>query len=69
MVAIRNKMVAEGVPMTVKELKVGGEDLLTLPIPPNKRSEALKSLLIAAATDPALLTRKGQLKFFKGIKI
>ena len=69
LLAVRGKMIAEGVPMTVKELKVGGEDLLSLPIPPNKRSEALKSLLSAAATDPALLTREGQLKFLRAVKI
>ena len=67
LLALRDKMIAEGVPMTLKDLKVGGEDLLSLPIPANKRSEALKSLLTAAAADPVLLSREGQLKFLRGI--
>lgn len=69
LLAVRDKMIAEGVPMTVKELKVSGEDLLSLPIPPNKRSEALRTLLTAAATDPALLTREGQIKYLRAIKL
>lgn len=63
--AVRDKMLAEGVPMTLADLKVNGNDLLNLPIPPNKRNSTLTDLLSAAATDPSLLTRESQLEFLR----
>lgn len=65
---LRDKMVAEGIPMTVKELSVSGADLIDAGIPENRRSDALRTLLTATATDPALRTRVGQIKFIRGLK-
>lgn len=57
------KMKAEGIPFTSKDLKVDGKDLIELDIPAHKRSLALKSLLNAAIYGKDLLTREGQLKY------
>lgn len=62
------EMKNEGVPMTVKELKVGGEDLITLKIPEELRAEAVKSLLAATADGGELLKRENQLKYLENFK-
>lgn len=69
MAALRDEMVSEGVPMTIAELSVNGADLIELGIPEKRRREALRTLLAAAATDKALRTREGQVKFLKSFKV
>lgn len=58
-------MKEEGTAFTVKELKVRGNDLDALPIPPEKRGEALQALLKDAAVNPSLKSREAQLDYLK----
>lgn len=58
----------EGVPLTVKDLPVKGEELEGLGIPPHERSEALKELLIRGVNDPSVRTRDGAVKFLELFK-
>ena len=53
------KMRAENVPFTLKQLAVKGDDL---PVPPEKRAEALHALLLRCALDGSLNEREKLLK-------
>ena len=55
----------EGVPFSVAELQVGGEDLIALDVPREKRGRLLQALLEETTVDRSLLTREGQLNFLK----
>lgn len=59
-------MVKEGVPFSVKDLKVNGKDLIALGVPQNRRAEALKELLKESALINAeLVTYKEQMKYLE----
>lgn len=58
---ILEKMRAEGVPFSLKELAVKGDDLAFLP--PEKRAETLKALLLYCAEDGARNEREKLLKY------
>lgn len=59
-------MVKDGVPFTVKDLKVSGEDLVRLNIPQARRTEALNELLKECAlVDTKLTSREKQLKYLE----
>lgn len=57
------KMKQEGVPLCIKDLKVGGEDLILLGIPEKSRGIALKRLLKAASFGGEMLLREKQLEY------
>lgn len=59
------RMKAEGVPFTIKDLQVGGKELINLGIPENKRSAILKELLESAANDKNLLSKQAQFEFLR----
>ena len=59
------RMKAEGVPFTIKDLQVGGKELIDLGIPENKRSAILKELLESAANDKNLLSKQAQFEFLR----
>lgn len=52
-----------GVPLCVKELSVGGDDLIALGVPDSMRATALEELLEATAMDPKLADRERALKY------
>lgn len=54
-----------GLPLSVRQLKVGGEDVVALGIPQNARGEALEDLLVATACDPLLNDRDRALGYLK----
>lgn len=54
--AIRRRMKEENAPFTVKELALGGKDVIALGIPPQKTGEVLQKLLGEAALDGSLNT-------------
>ena len=58
---ILEKMKAEGAPLTLKDLKIKGNELLALGIPPNKIATLLKELLLLAVNQPTL-NENGRLK-------
>lgn len=60
---IYEEMKASGVPFTTKELKVNGEDLIKLNIPPQNRSQALEALLDRGAYDYSVHSRDEAMKF------
>jgi tRNA nucleotidyltransferase/poly(A) polymerase len=57
------KMKSEGVPLSIKDLKVGGADLIQLGIPEKSRGIALKRLLKAASFGGEMLERQKQLEY------
>ncbi len=59
----RKNMAIEGVPFVTKDLKVNGDDLVTLGIEGKLRAKILNELLAECTVNPELLTREGQLKF------
>ena len=54
-------MKKEGVAFTAKELKITGED--TLSLPPEERGYAIKALLRKNAWDPSVRNREGAKRF------
>lgn len=54
---------ANGLPLSVRELPVSGEDLISLGVPENVRSAALDSLLADTAMDPHLNDRDKALRY------
>lgn len=61
-----NKMRAEGVPFTLKQLALKGNDLLTIGIPPKQVSRILQSLLCHTAVTPADNTKARLLRLSLG---
>lgn len=61
----RQAMREEGVPFSVSELQVDGEDLIALDVPREKRGRLLEALLEETTVDRGLLTREGQLNYLK----
>ncbi len=61
-------MVSENTPFSIKELFVGGEDLIAAGVLPQERANALNSLLELAICDKAYRSRAAQLKFLEGCK-
>ncbi len=61
----RKNMLIEGVPFSIKDLLVNGDDLISLGVPPRMRATILDDLLRATATDTALLARDNQLEYIK----
>lgn len=57
------RMREEGVPFSIKDLKVGGSDLIALGIPPAERGKRMEELLRLAANDAHLRTAEGQRAF------
>lgn len=68
MEAVYNKMLSEGIPMTVADLAVTGNDLIEAGIPEKSRSEVLKRLLNETKCGGAMLERENQLKFIKNAR-
>lgn len=62
---IWEEMESDGTPLSVKDLKVDGNDLIGLGIENKKRSNALKLLLKHAILDNHLRNRESQLQFLK----
>lgn len=60
-----NQMKEEGIPFTVKELKVNGRDLIALNIAEEKRASALKRLLRAVIFGGDMLKKTAQLSYLK----
>jgi tRNA nucleotidyltransferase (CCA-adding enzyme) len=58
----------EGVPFSIKELKVDGNDLIAAGIPPAERGKTMEELMHLAANDACLRTAEGQ-KAFLATKI
>jgi len=56
----------EGVPFSIKDLKVGGAELISAGIPPAKRGEVLEALLRLAANDARFRTKEGQSAYLAG---
>lgn len=63
--AVMDEMREKKIPFTVKELAVGGSDLIELKIPEAKRTEALKAVLSAAANGGEMLDKKHQIDILK----
>lgn len=61
-------MKEEGIPMTVKELKADGTDLISLGIPERERSKSLSALLSNTVYGGEWLTREKQLSFLAGLR-
>ncbi len=66
--ATKSDMLAHSTPITIADLKVNGTDLISLNIPPQKRSNALKALLTATC-NYNLTTKSSQLDFLKNLNI
>lgn len=62
---LKDEMEAEGVPMCVKALKIGGGDLIALEIPEERRAVALMEVLKKASNGKDCLTKESQLAFLK----
>ena len=65
---VLNDLIKEGVPLSIGDLLVDGNDLINIPsIPVAKRSEVLFSLLKACSTvdSPLVHSREKQLAFLK----
>ncbi len=63
-----NQMQKEGVPFTIGDLKVSGQDLIEAKIPPQKRGEVLNNLLRdCALVDSKLLDYDAQRKYLERI--
>lgn len=56
------KMQSEGVPFTLKQLAIGGRELLAIGIPPHRVSSVLEALLKHTATNPADNTKQRLLR-------
>lgn len=56
------KMQEDGVPFSIKELKIDGRDLIRCEIPPQRRSMVLKEIFNKCSYDKTLLSRDGQLE-------
>ncbi|MBQ8229161.1 MAG: CCA tRNA nucleotidyltransferase [Clostridia bacterium] len=56
------KMQSEGVPFTLKQLSIGGRELLAIGIPPHRISSVLDALLKHTATNPADNTKERLLR-------
>lgn len=65
MEALFTEMKREKVPFGVKELKVGGAELIEFGIPETERGKVLTELLEGSAVDEALRTEEGQRNFLK----
>lgn len=65
LIKVREKMIEDGVPFSIKDLKVNGDDLIAANIPEKSRGTILKELLVLCATDNSLLNREAQLKFIE----
>lgn len=63
LMSIFAQMKAEGVPFTIKDLLVGGKELIELGVPTQKRGQWMQELLRLAATEKRLLTYSGQYNF------
>lgn len=59
------QMKLDKVPFKIKDLQVGGGELIELGIPEPERGKALVALLESAAVDKSLLTREAQYAFLK----
>ena len=59
------EMKKSGVPFNTKDLKVNGEDLIKLGIPPQHRSKALEALLDRGSYDYSVHSRDEALNFLK----
>jgi tRNA nucleotidyltransferase (CCA-adding enzyme) len=62
---IYEEMKKSGVPFNTKDLKVNGEDLIKLGIPPQHRSKALEALLDRGSYDYLVHSRDEALNFLK----
>ena len=59
-------MKAENVPFTIKDLTIGGHDLIQAGVPKEKRNEIMHTLLkLCADKNCPYLTREAQLKYIK----
>lgn len=65
MESLYRQMVQEGVPFGIKDLKVGGAELIELGIPEAERGKLLAGLVEAAALDKELRTHEGQYKYLQ----
>lgn len=63
LLSVLTQMKAEGVPFTLKDLLVGGKELIELNVPAQKRGQWMQELLRLAATEKRLLTYSGQYNF------
>lgn len=61
-------MKKDGVPLRVKDLAVGGNDLVRLGFQPDERAQALRELLYDTALNPSLNDRDKALKYLKNKK-
>jgi pilus assembly protein TadC len=64
--SVYEDMVREGVPFSIKDLKVGGNDLDSLP--EAKRGSVLKEILVECAVNPQMNDRKKQLDYIRRVK-
>ncbi len=59
------EMLSDGTPMSLKELKVDGADLVYLQVPPEIRSQILKELWMDTVENPLLNNREKALNYIK----
>lgn len=62
---VYRKMREDGTPFSVKDLLVGGDDLVRLGVPPEQRAEYLRGLLHEAVLNSVFRTREKQLKYLE----